>query len=118
MPVDRAGTLDGIDKRLEPWCELAEIARRGEADVALLQETGSPPDDLSHLLRYEDDVFWDRSFYDRWLLVVQLSDRVEVEWFRQVPPFAQCGPSEADRGRVAVHQHSVPRRRTWPISLP
>ena len=78
-----------IDKQSEPWYELAEMARRGEADVALLQETGSPPDDLNHLLRYENDVFWDRSFYDRWPLVVQLSDRVEVEWFRQVAPFSE-----------------------------
>ena len=54
-----------------------------------LQETGSPPGDVARLFRYEDEIFWDRSFYDRWPLVVQLSDRVEVEWFRQVPPFSE-----------------------------
>ena len=62
------------------------MQRRGEADVALLQEAGSPPDDLAHLFCYEDEVFWEPHLYDRWPLVVQLSDRVEVEWFRQVPP--------------------------------
>ena len=75
-----------IAKRTEPWRELAEMARRGEADVALLQETGDPPGDLAHLFRYENEIVWDRCLYDRWPLVVQLSDRVELEWFRQVPP--------------------------------
>ena len=78
-----------IAKRSEPWCELAEMARRGEADLALLHESGNPPLDLSHPVHYEDNIFWDRSFYDRWPLVVRLSDRVEVEWFRQVPPFSE-----------------------------
>ena len=55
-------------------------------DVALLQEVGCPPDDLAHLFRYEDNVFRDRHLCDRWSLVVQLSDRVEVERLRQVPP--------------------------------
>ena len=75
-----------IAKWKQPWHELAEMQRRGEADVALLQEAGSPPDDLAHLFRYEDEVFWEPHLCDRWPLVVQLSDRVEVEWFRQVPP--------------------------------
>ncbi len=39
-----------IGKRMEPWRELAEMADRGEADLALLQEAGSPPGDLAHLL--------------------------------------------------------------------
>ena len=70
------------------------MADRGEADVALLQEAGSPPGDLRHLVCYEDDVHWDRSFFDRWPLVVKLSDRVEVEWFRQVPPWSEVGNRE------------------------
>ena len=75
-----------IAKWTQPWRELAEMVHRGEADVALLQETGNPPGDLARLFRYENNVGWDRCLYDRWPLVVQLSDRVEVEWFRQVPP--------------------------------
>ena len=83
-----------IAKRDDSWRELAAMADRGEVDVALLQEAGSPPADLRCRMRYEDDVFWDRSFYDRWPLVVQLSDRVEVEWFRQVPPWSEVGERE------------------------
>ena len=86
-----------IFKRRKPWCELAKMAQNGEADVALLQEAGKPPDDLSHPIRYGDDEFWkhrlhdDRPLYDRWCLVVQLSDRVNVEWFRSVPPISELG---------------------------
>ena len=80
-----------IAKRWAPWRELAEMARRGEADVALLQETGSPPGDMIHTVHYEDDVFWNRQLFDRWPLVVRLSDRVEVESFRQVPPISELG---------------------------
>ena len=83
-----------IDKRIPCWHCITKMAGRGEADVALLQEAGEPPDDLGALARYEDDVFWDRSFYDRWPQVVQLSDRVEIEWFRQVPPFSELGEHE------------------------
>ncbi len=102
-----------VAKRSEPWCELAEMARRGEADVALLQEAGDPPDGLGHSLRYENDIFWDRCsfryedddvweppFFDRWPLVVQLSDRVEVEWFRQIPPISELG--ERDIGASGI----------------
>ncbi len=83
-----------IGKRMEPWRELAEMAGRGEADVALLQEAGSPPGDLVHLLPNEDGVFWDRHLYDRWCLVVGLSDRVRVERFRQVPPTSYLGEGD------------------------
>ncbi len=77
-----------VANRNEPWYWLAKMAERGEADVALLQEAGSPPEGLTHLVRFENDIHWDPSFFDRWPLVVQLSNRVEVEWFRQVPPWS------------------------------
>ncbi|MDE2772165.1 MAG: endonuclease/exonuclease/phosphatase family protein [Gemmatimonadota bacterium] len=78
-----------VDKCQEPWRELAEMARREEVDVALLQEAGSPPGDLVNSIQFEDDVFWSRHLYDRWPLVVRLSDRVKVEGFRQVPPVSE-----------------------------
>ena len=81
-----------IDKRKEPWNRLNEMAERGEADVALLQEAGEPPNEFAHL--YKNDIFWDGSYYDRWPLVVQLSERVNVEWFRQVPPFSELDDLE------------------------
>ena len=83
-----------IAKRDAPWRELAAMSEREEADVALLQEAASPPGDLRCPIHYEDDVHWDRSYFDRWPLVVRLSDRVEVEWFRQVPPWSELGKQE------------------------
>lgn len=35
-----------IGRRLEPWRELVQMARDGDADLALLQEAGSPPGEL------------------------------------------------------------------------
>ena len=54
-----------IGKHKEPWHELVRMAGDGDADVALVQEAGSPPGDV---------VFWNRHLYDRWQLIVQLSD--------------------------------------------
>ena len=65
-----------------------------------MQEAGTPPPDLAQPLRYGSDEFWRREqhegrpIYDRWSLVVQLSDRVEVEWFRAVPPISHLGEHE------------------------
>ena len=83
-----------IAKRPEPWRELARMAGRDEADVALLQEAGSPPGDLAHLLPREDGVFWSRHLYDRWCLVAGLSSRVRVERFREVPPISYLGEGD------------------------
>ena len=89
-----------IFKRWAPWHELVEMARRGEADVALLQEAGNPPADLAYPIRCGSDEFWKgkrhegRPIYDRWPLVVQLSDRVDVDWFRAVPPISELGESD------------------------
>ena len=35
-----------IGKREAPWRELARMASDGDADLALVQEAGSPPGDL------------------------------------------------------------------------
>ena len=67
------------------------MAREGGADLALLQEAGSPPGDLVDRVEYEDGVFWDRKLYDRWPLVVRLSDRITVKPYRQVPPISDLG---------------------------
>lgn len=83
-----------INKCAQPWRELVRMARNGEADLALLQETGNPPDDLVHLVEYEDAVFWNRQLYDRWPLVVKLSDRIDVEHYRQAPPISDLGDND------------------------
>ena len=75
-----------IAKREKPWRELNEMAHRDDVDVALLQEAGNPPGDLANTIQFVSDVFWDPHLFDRWPLVVALSDRVKVESFRQVPP--------------------------------
>ena len=80
-----------IAKRHQPWRELVQMADNGDADLALLQEVGSPPGDLADRIDYLDEVFWNRVLYDRWPLVVKLSDRVTVEPYRQVPPTSELG---------------------------
>lgn len=80
-----------IGRRLEPWRELVQMARNGDADLALLQEAGSPPGELVDQIDHMDGVFWNRQLYDRWPLVVKLTDRVTVEPYRQVPPTGELG---------------------------
>ena len=68
-----------------------------DSDVALLQEVG--PGALDRLRKVGGNVAvspqdpWPREHFDRWPMVVKLSDRVEVEWFRQILPST---PSEGD----------------------
>ena len=93
-----------IARMHEPWRRLVEM----DADVALLQEAGSPPDDVVQMLSATlppaegigpldtgpreswDSHSWNvhetGTLFDRWPMVVKLSDRIEVEWFKQVGP--------------------------------
>ena len=82
-----------IAKRSEPWRELKRMADQGEADLALLQEADDPPSEVAHALRYENEALGLESL-DRWPLIVALSDRVRVEWFRQVPTSGGYGERE------------------------
>ena len=80
-----------------------------DADIALLQEAAPPPEDVARLRDAAlppaegagpldigpreawDSHSWNSDWYegrlpnlfDRWPMVVKLSDRVEVEWFKQ-----------------------------------
>lgn len=63
------------------------------ADLALLQEVSSVPDDVRDRVELSPHMPWlsydpasGYSHYDRWPMVVRLSDRVKVEWFRQIGP--------------------------------
>ena len=56
-----------------------------DADVALLQEAGQVPEDVAGQVEV-DNVDRPGDLYDRWPMVVGLSDRVEVEWFKPVGP--------------------------------
>ena len=86
-----------IAKRREPWRHLVEMG----ADVALLQEAGKVPTDVADRVDtgpvdHWDSHVWNSGWYrdrfhklfDRWPMVVKLSDRVEVEWFKQVSPIS------------------------------
>ena len=78
------------------------------ADVALLQEARCPPAEIADLLDIGPQESWDShswnsdwwrgpgspALFDRWPMVVRLSDRVEIDWFKQVGPTAWPGPNE------------------------
>ena len=86
-----------IAKRSEPWRDLVDM----DADVALLQEAGQVPQEVASKIEiasveYPDDL------YDRWPMVVKLSDRVEVEWFKAVSPMAT-----PEDGEIAVSDIST-----------
>ena len=98
-----------IATRHKPWRQLLQM----DADIALLQEAAPPPEDVARLrdatlpptegagpIDIGPREAWDshswnsdwwhgrgwRALFDRWPMVVRLSDRVEVEWFRQIGP--------------------------------
>ena len=73
----------------EPWRELVDM----DADVALLQEVGTIPEDVVDRVELSPHEPWlghdpatGKPNYDRWPMVVRLSDRVRVEWMRQIGP--------------------------------
>jgi hypothetical protein len=85
-----------------PWNELLD--KEVDADVALLQEAGKPPTDLKSPIEIGPVEHWDshvwnsrwfkgrwgrNRLYDRWAMVVRLSDRVKVEWFKQISPISE-----------------------------
>ena len=92
-----------IAKRHEPWRQLLQM----DADIALLQEAGNPPPDVADRVDTGPVEHWDShvwnsrwyegrfdNLYDRWPMVVRLSDRVEVEWFKQVSPISETREDE------------------------
>ena len=104
-----------IARRRRPLIELREL----DVDVALLQEVGSRVaiglpagletgnrshwDSYTWTPDYPEDRF--RTWYDRWPMVVKLSDRVEVEWFDQVGPDGEPKENElsvSDVGLIAA----------------
>ncbi len=87
-----------IGRRRKPWRQLLKM----DADVALLQEAVLPPSEVACRVDTGPEAHWDShvwnsrwwegrfdNLYDRWPMVVKLSDRVEVEWFKQVSPISE-----------------------------
>ena len=94
-----------IAKRQQPWRELVQMADEGDADIALLQEAGSPPEDLVDRIDGVNAAAWSRRSFDRWPLVVKLSDRVTLEPYRQVALISDLGEDTigaSDVGTVAA----------------
>ena len=85
--------------RRQPWLELQNM----DADVALLQETCTPPDEAQDRVELSPHGPWLGGEYFsinslRPARVVKLSDRVKVEWFEQVMPH---------RGELGANQMAV-----------
>ena len=66
-----------IDKRKKSWQDLVTMG----ADVALIQEARNVPEELSGQVNVGGAWTWERKLCDSRSLVVQLSNRVKVEWF-------------------------------------
>ncbi len=92
-----------IAKRHEPWRQLLQM----DADVALLQEASSPPSDVASRVDTGPEEHWNshawnsrwyegrfEKLFDRWPMVVKLSNRVKVEWFKQVSPISEVREDE------------------------
>ncbi|MCY3713049.1 MAG: hypothetical protein OXH02_07155 [Gemmatimonadetes bacterium] len=104
-----------ICKRSAPWNELLAM----DADVALLQEAGKVPPDLpssidTGSITTTGDRWNDLVDFKSWPLVVKLSDRVKVEWFKRVLPlYRSTGPDEmvvSDVGTIAAAR-VIPREQ-------
>ena len=93
-----------INKQKDPWKCLVKMKEKGQADAAILQEAGHPGHLIEKLV-VDDKMFWHPLEFDRLPLVVKLSDKVEVETFRQVPILAEL-PNDAigvsDIGTIAA----------------
>ena len=103
-----------IAKRHAAWRELCKM----DADVALLQEAGNVPSNVTHAVddgprESWDSQVWNADYGDRWptglsgrwCKVVKLSERVEVEWFKQVSPISMPAEDEVSVsgiGTIAV----------------
>ena len=92
-----------INAQHEPWRELVQM----DADVALLQEACEPPKDVADKVCIGPREHWDshhwnscwwrgrfKNLFDRWAMVVKLSNKVEVEWFKQISPISAAATDE------------------------
>ena len=64
-----------------------------DADVALLQEVRRIPSVAANV-EASPYAPWNPHLYDRWSKVVKLSNRVDVQWFRQVDPISEVGEED------------------------
>ena len=68
--------------------------QRGGADIALLQEVSSPPEDVAEALEVDPEPFHDlRGHRIYRTAIAKLSDRIQVEWLKPVP-IAEAQPGD------------------------
>ena len=82
-----------------------------DADVALLQETSLPPDDVAGQVEVDPAPFHDTDGYRfSRAAIVKLSDRVQVEWLKPVPIHQARGGDfvESQPGSIAAAIISTP----------
>lgn len=89
-----------IAGRVRPptWEQLLEM----NADVALLQEVRRIPEHVANGLEVSPHEPWNKHLFDRFPKVVRLSDRVRVEWFKQVDPLGYAGDDEMEVSGVGL----------------
>ena len=87
-----------IGKRPKAWSMLQD----GEADVALLQEVGKLPTNLPSTFKIATAPAYEVSTYDRWPVIVQLSDRVRVEGFKPVSLMEYSATQQLPANTLAV----------------
>ena len=100
-----------IAKKHAAWRELAQM----DTDVALVQEAGQPPEDVANSVdigpqESYDSHHWNSDWwkgrwpalYDRWPMVVKLSDNVDVEWFKQISPVWGANEDEIEVSGVGI----------------
>ena len=117
-----------IAKMREPWRQL--IAMPG-VDVSLLQEAGNPAPEVTGQVEmgpvdHYDSHVWNSNWYEgrwphlleRWPMVVRLSDRVKLEWFKQVSPISLVEEDEiavSGIGTIAAARVSPQHTGTQPF---
>ena len=103
-----------INKQIEPWKCLVEMGKEGEADVAILQEAGVAPENLKESAEHNHKLSDNPLGFDRFPLIVTLSNSVTVETFKQKRPISDLHSDEigvSDIGTIAA-------ARIYPVGQP
>ena len=89
-----------IAKREAPWNVLEEMARGGEADVALLQEAWTPPPDSAHPVPYGSEEFWRHQHVARHALLTPRNPARSIDY--RVDRLQTCAPINRRRWHPRV----------------
>ena len=73
-----------------------------DVDVAILQEVKRIPSHVGSQVEVSPHEPWNKHLFDRFPKVVRLSDRVNVEWFKQSDPLGYAGEGEMEVSGVGL----------------